>query len=309
MIPMPRRESVLLNGQPKTGTTWLELILTSILHLCCKPPSCTFTDDKRQPCFEQRQQYFGTPARSERLVNLTLWAKKHALPVRLAPRAVDTKAYAADHLRAASIVLLKECVATSTHSSIWSDECLSRVIAWPVAALRLQTKHILLLRDPRAVVVSWYHYIGANLSRKNSTALSQATARQAAAQSLRYVVHMRFTRSTLPVFYEDLLQDPHYWYAALATYLGFLPSSPEIDAVVNQSSAASMRAREAAGKLPGSTARPYNRQGAKVLTASANAWQNDLSSRAASTIQGMTHTMCDLLVSPLRFKWVDCDLE
>jgi hypothetical protein len=115
--------------------------------------------------------------------------RKHMLPV---PLLRDDNA----NLEASAGVVLAQCATNRTVSgTMWTDQCLRRVLVWPPTVVSDSTKHVLILRDPRATTVSWFHFRSASLNE--TTQLLRATRLNAVAISLRYVAHVRFTATTL----------------------------------------------------------------------------------------------------------------
>ena len=314
-------EQLELKGQPKSGTTWLEVVITTALTVCCANGtpsngtrewlrSCRFEYiAERHPLLQVASLPAVAPART---VSLKLHAGygKHELPVRL--EKLESNSAARVNLPVVAKVIIDECV--RVNRSLWSDECLKRVIAWPVHSPSHNVRFLLVLRDPRAVAVSWFHYSHMPLpGTLNHTRAATATAaplldfaeRSAAAISLRFVVHTRFTAHTLMLYYEDLLADTSRCMGMLFSYIG-LPAigMEDMRSVVTRTSADAMREMEAQHKLPGP-----NRPGtdtAKVRSASANSFEAEL---GAELLERITRTICPALVDPLRHRWLlrdDC---
>ena len=145
----------------------------------------------------------------------------------------------------------------------------------------------------------------AALAERNASVILPALTRTSIAVSLRYVVHAKFTTSTLTLFYEDLLLDPARWFLVLIGYLGLAPPSAEqLDQMLRKTNAVAMRQAEAAGRLPGP-----NRPGqdtAKVRAAAHGAWEAEVGRELGAQ---MTRTMCSALVPPLNVKWHPCTGE
>ena len=170
-----QHEHVALRGQPKSGTTWMEVMLSSVLSACCSASDITapcysprdvedvYSDPRDMPSVGERnsrsravrlKQSDNSSWRSSKIVVMALWAYKHALPVRLA----QTSRFDMD-LHAQAHILIDRCEG-GVSTSLWSDTCLRHVISWPpTLSIARETKFILLLRDPRAVAVSWFHVL------------------------------------------------------------------------------------------------------------------------------------------------------
>ena len=309
-LPTIAYQRISLRGQPKSGTTWLEVIMTTIVQTCCKvADGCSFVDHsgnlegrtmEMNVTHAQGNEALRLTAQDPgRLVKVTR-EHKHWVPV------VQLSQNVSINLDASAATLLghHDCTANIS-TDIWTDACLRHVVRWPVhrhpASSSLE-RFVLLLRDPCAVAVSWLHWRGQKWLINKSESVLALVSREAAAISLRYVIHMRWTASTLPIFYEDLQEHPERWIPMLASYAGLeVGCSPQdVQHIRNKTSASAMHAAEKAGKLPG-----FNRafgHRAKVRMASTDAWKKDVSADLASR---MTDAMCAVLISVLRSKWCD----
>jgi hypothetical protein len=317
-------DHIYLRGQPKSGTTWLEVVLKSLVGTCCQPPSCRLTDYNHTDMHSHRSVGYDLPAKNAagaRSVKVQFFApgypSKHAMPVQIQPEDPHKQ-----YLTPSIILdkhadwLLTGCL-PPLWRSIWTDGCLQHALVWPpkpmigAGAAGRPAAYLLILRDPRAVTVSWFHWrnhSGKGLSIDSGLLASAAHVQQvlytaahmAAAVSLRYVAHSRFTNRTLTLFYEDLLSDPRQPLHAAARHLGLPPpSGAQIDAILGPSSIEAMREAEAAGELPAlRTGQRY------VRTATADGWAAEVGTALAAKI---SRAVCTSLVEPLRGRWLDCD--
>ncbi len=117
-------------------------------------------------------------------------------------------------------------------------------------------------------------------------------------------VLVRLTNPSLILFYEDLVVNPIDEYYRLASFLMTTLAPAVMLGVVKNTSAASLRAREAQHALPGP-----NRPGqdtAKVRTATPDAFRIEIPSHVLSNA---TVAMAPLLHPALRMKWLYNDLD
>ena len=114
-------------------------------------------------------------------------------------------------------------------------------------------------------------------------------ASTAAATSLRYVAHARFTASTLMLYYEELQAEPVRWLTVLASFIGVpSPSAEEMRAVARTNASAAK-----------------NRDVAMLLRVSVAAETAPFLSEAA--VAQMDRVVCPVLVAPLRSRWMSRD--
>jgi len=268
-----------LHGQPKSGTTWLEVITDDIV---------TAGGGK----ITSRRAYYGDEWIGPK--------NKHALPgAKGAAEEVHVD------IESSYKAFLKRCVDDGI--KIWSEACVPP--ATYLGPLPDNTRYVLILRDPRAVVVSWAHYSGKGLTKGNASEdyVTKTVPQCAAVVSLRYYWHdelLRRTHPSLILFYEDLVANPVDEYYRLASFLDVNLEPDVMFGVVDQTSAASMRKDEEHHLLPGPN-RPTSDK-AKVRSATPDAFREELSARAWADA---TAAMAPLLHPALRMKWLYNDLD
>jgi hypothetical protein len=272
-----------LTGQPKSGTTWLEVVLITLIRLSCTDECASHYDSAGR---QLRINVASAPDMNVAARNVTveLARNKHYLQgfVRTGRRRDNVK------LRNSAVTLLRKCSVAGV--SLWSNDCL-RHLGRP-ARVSPHTRFILLLRDPRATMVSWLRFIGGNIT--NATKVLHDVQTEGAATTLRFVVHTRFlSAQTLTLYYEDLLTDTSHSFYTIASYLGFSPSHAQMSAVINRTTPKALRTMEAAHALPG-------RYGNKVRSASANGFERELGTHM---LQMMNARLVRILVPALLTKW------
>ena len=241
-------QTVDLRSQPNSGcNSWLELVLLTLMHVCCAPDrqrDCRVTSPKssRELASPEVTHHLeiGPPGARSALQHVMFrpHVAKHELPAKLNAHDKDRT------LLAAARMLLDGCLAHNV--SIWSDDCLRRVLVWP-SPMQMQQKTILLLRDPRVTTMMWFRSTHKSLSRDASSSLLTAAALNAAALSLRYVAHARFTTETLTLYHEQLLADPSRWFTTVAEYLGLpTPTVAELRRVLTRANTSGALEAEAA---------------------------------------------------------------
>ncbi|KAH8047921.1 hypothetical protein JL721_12081 [Aureococcus anophagefferens] len=201
---------------------------------------------------------------------------------------------------------LKRCVDDGI--TIGSEACVPPAFLGP---LPVNARYVLILRDPRAVVVSWAHYNErVNLTSQGKASedyIIETVPKCAALVSLRYYWHDELVRRTHPsliLFYEDLAANPVDEYYRLASFLGVSLEPDVMLGVIHRTSAASMKKDEQHHRLPGP-----NRPGtprAKVRSATPDAFREEVSARAWANA---TAAMAPLLHPALRMKWLYNDLD
>lgn len=270
------------HGQPKSGTTWLEVITVAII---------TAGGGKANK-----------KTRSANFANETLVSnEKHRLPGAMSKaKAVHVA------IERSFDAFLKRCVDDGI--TIGSEACVPPAFLGPLPD---NARYVLILRDPRAVVVSWAHYNErVNLTSQGKASedyIIETVPKCAALVSLRYYWHDELVRRTHPsliLFYEDLAANPVDEYYRLASFLGVSLEPDVMLGVIHRTSAASMKKDEQHHRLPGP-----NRPGtprAKVRSATPDAFREEVSARAWANA---TAAMAPLLHPALRMKWLYNDLD
>lgn len=268
-----------LHGQPKSGTTWLEVITDDIV-----------TAGGGKINSSRRADY------GDELIGPI---GKHSMP---GAKGVAKEVHV--DIKSSYEAFLKHCVKHGI--KIWSEAC---VLPEYLGPLPDNTRYVLILRDPRAVVVSWAHYKNKGLVKGNVTEsyVTKTVPQCAAIVSLRYYWHdelLRRTHPSLILFYEDLVANPVDEYYRLASFLDVNLEPDVMFGVVDQTSAASMRKDEKHNLLPGPNRANSDR--AKVRSATPDAFREELSARAWANV---TAAMAPLLHPALRMKWLYNDLD
>ena len=267
-------QRIYTHGQPKSGTTWLEVILRTITAGAVK-----------------KDRSIELSADCE-VINVRF---KHQLPGSKWGELIDpTSSY---------MKTCQKCVQKG--QDIWTEECVQPERSY--FGVPIDERYVLILRDPRAVVVSWAHYRGQLTkndfaSRRSSDYFVDMVPKVAALTSLRYYWHAELIRRTSPsliLFYEDLISDTVNEYYRIAAFLGMNPDLNTMLQMVNASSSGSMRRQEQAHQLPG----PNNpgRENAKVRSASLGGFRDEMSKEA---LQESTVAMFPMLHPALVAKWL-----
>lgn len=254
LLGMVMGEVVTLHGQPKSGTTWMEVIVKTLGMASCGPGMAC--DEFIDGTATQRVYTMGDMS-----VEI---GHKHYLPGGIG-RAAGMLGYVNETY---------ENLGLSNCTVIWSETCLPWSLYEPIVDKRA----ILIVRDPRAVVVSAYHYFP--ILRGNASLedyfLNQVPM-TAALTSVRYWWHDFRIRETIPsliLFYEDLLDDTINQYFRIASFLRLVPSMETMRSVVNATSATTMQQLEEDGKIPG--VNHFGQENAKVRSAQAQAYREEI---------------------------------
>mmetsp|Transcript_6262 Transcript_6262/g.18977 ORF Transcript_6262/g.18977 Transcript_6262/m.18977 type:complete len:243 (+) Transcript_6262:304-1032(+) len=174
----------------------------------------------------------------------------------------------------------RSTVAGCAEGTIWSPACVPPA-SLDHKALEQVTRYMLIVRDPRAVTVSGYHYF--DVQKDLDEYCVDKVPKVAGLTSLRYYWFdylLRETEPTLILFYEDILEDPLNSIVRIASFLRLSPTINELASVIERTSSESMKAQEADGKLPGP-----NRSGsrAKVRSATTDGFRSEMSKAALRT--------------------------
>ena len=255
-----------LHGQPKSGTTWLEVITDDIV---------TAGGGKKEG--EHRRFDYG-----DELIGPI---SKHSMP---GAKGVAKEVHV--DIKSSYEAFLKHCVKHGIR--IWSEAC---VLPEYLGPLPNNTRYVLILRDPRAVVVSWVHYSGKGLVKGKASEdyFSKTVPQCAAVTSVRYYWHdelLRRTHPSLILFYEDLVANPVDEYYRLASFLDVNLEPDVMFGVVDQTSAASMRKDEKHHLLPGPNRASSDK--AKVRSATPDAFREEISARALANATAAMAPLC-----------------
>lgn len=293
-----------LRGQPKSGTTWLEVMLVCLVQTSCIPSQHCIYAYESSP--KQISVQLAAPGVQARSIKLEQWSiemplLKHTLPptfrLHRADRTGDGR------LKNVADLLLHRCVGAGL--SIQSRQCLARIGGYSNTPPDQHTRCIQILRDPRAVVASGYHYYkgctGCRGSWNESTWI-RTLEREAAVITLRYVLTQTdsLRARTLNIFYEDLLEDTATWSSKMATFLGLTPTLQQVQAAIDMSNVSAMKKQEASGALPQPKSMSF-RRGPKVRSGSATAFYADLSPEMLALFN---QKLCRILVPELARKWL-----
>lgn len=241
----PKSDIVELHGQPKSGTTWLEFIVD---HLCEESGGSVVSRTALLPAEGEEFDAGST---------------KHTLPG--SQRYFFGTGIQVDETYNMSIA---PCVENKV--PIWSEAC----VPYDMYKSRKGHRFVLIVRDPRAVVVSWAHY-WPGISLDDNYFLRQVP-RTAALVSLRYYWHTSIVGRSDPshtVFNEDLVRDPMSEYYRIASFLRVHIPIEVMQKVVAETSAEAMREVEKDKELPGPS-----RSGdmVKVRTASIDGFRDEV---------------------------------
>ncbi|KAJ8605352.1 hypothetical protein CTAYLR_002334 [Chrysophaeum taylorii] len=290
LFPLAAAETVRVFGQPKSGTTWCEVITETIV---------AETLNRNMSRSRETRQVNYNDVR----VEFQPEGSKHGLPGghKVGSRPFDDKIISVERYYDK---LLRPCI--ESRFPIWSSDCV------PEAAMGALGPHryVLIVRDPRSVAVSSYHYFDDLRERwKLGDYCLDATPKIAALTSLRYYWHDELVRKTNPslvLFYEDVLNDPVNQIYRIATFLRLHPDMSTMLRVVDATSASAMRRDEARLTLPGRN-RP-GKESAKVRTASADAFRTELAD--PQLVDNITRAMAPFLHPALRAKYIaSCSVD
>ena len=307
-----------LHGEPKSGTTWLSLLLVQVLRLACKrAPDCETTS-------------VNTIHRDI----VTRWGR--SLPGCNASGAVDVgdvggadgpatqltfSAAAKHHLPATH-----ECVSdprwkplelTQRGSAGISNKfaceydpafeqnasrggarpppdvssCFPREFADCCRAVYARTsshrRYVLILRDPRDLAVSASYYGGHRDAATRDAYVARTCRVFTGWEAARYWWHMRLlSDTTLLIYYEALLLDPIAELTRFSQFLGFAFDPRDVNSAVHSTSADTMKKLEKNGKLDPATKTEKNN--AKVRSAGNSTFEDELS---AATVASCTQKM------------------
>lgn len=302
-----------LYGHPKSGTTWLEVII-AYLEDATKWKVATHAPSG------PNLKKFRARMRSEQ-GSFT----KHQLPGALDRFAKVDSILSGYH--DALVPCLEEMVFP------WDSRCAN--ISHLATDVVKRARYILILRDPRAVIVSWLRYSQAPIktgsekhfhapcqnnrelktvgphSRKiasfrtswNRSVLIEQTTKVAALISLRYHWHtdiLGATTASFTLFYEDLVATPFAEYSRLANFLSLKVQPSLMEKVAAATTPKAMRQLERCRNLPGRN--NAGGSGAKVRRAKSQGFRSELDSR---TLCKITRNMRSVLHPVLNRKWLD----
>jgi hypothetical protein len=274
-------------GQPKSGTTWLEVIVDEMIKAAGGSIDYRTRIGTVDTGLIHEHIGLGLPSSESPVTN------KHSLP------GVKGIAESIATCTPCGYQTVKECVDKGI--DIWSEACMKQDEFMHV--LPQQHRYVLILRDPRAVQLSYNHYVG----KPATYNYVELTRKCAALVSVRYYWHdvlVRLTNPSLILFYEDLVANPIDEYYRLASFLELFLAPEVMLGVVKNTSAASLRAREAQHALPGP-----NRPGQdteKVRSATPDAFRTEI---PPNVLFNATAAMAPLLHPALRMKWLYNDLD
>ena len=325
--PSASARAIAVRSQPHSGSAWFAASITLLLTTICSTGQkdegvrceCHEVGSGRSPHILNVSSHI---TGQQSLVELAAFDNaKHSTPVKLAPSLAGGAA--AQLLRdSAQLKVLTDSAATTlltrcihANLSMWSSTCLRLVLpAWP-PPLVCHTTFILLLRDPRSIALRMVPTNStANSTTGTSPQLVSAAVSQAVAISLRYVLHMRLTTSTLPLFYEDLIDDPAKWLGVVAGYIGVpTPSADELARFLPLLSGTSSGVR--GGSPTGAPSGHHGgaRQGSStallqnvplLLRVTVAAESSSVDDVGDDTRAELHRAVCPALVSPLRLRWL-----
>ncbi|KAJ8599448.1 hypothetical protein CTAYLR_008035 [Chrysophaeum taylorii] len=281
------RDTVYLYGQPKSGTTWVEVIVDTLVAETCG-------DNCSDAVVTQGKSRSAAIDEGTEKVEFCC---KHYLP---GGKKVGKQDFSSLLVFADSSLeaVLAPCVKNKW--PVWSPRCVPPN-ALDVSALGPH-RYVLIVRDPRAVAVSAYHFF--REKGPIGKYCREAVWKIAALESLRYYwfEKVRETNPTLILFYEDLLEDTYAQYYRVATFLRLHPPIDVMRAVVAKTSAAAMKIQEKQKKLPGP-----NRKGAesKVRSANAEGFRDEISRADKTALAAVTRAMRPYLHPALAFRYLN----
>lgn len=223
--------TVFAHGQPKSGTSWLGVIIETLVKKSCEDGASAnclrlLVAEKEEAKFVDR----------ETTQEVLLHNVKHSLPGAADDMPSGVRITAVDSAYNATVA---SCVDRGL--AIWSPGCMPR------SKVRVDVlganRYVLIVRDPRAVVVSAFHYFK---ETGFEAYCRDKVPKTAALTSLRYYWHAELVATTNPsliVFYEDLLDDTVNEYYKIASFLRLQPSLHTMVQVAAETSANTMRAR------------------------------------------------------------------
>mmetsp|Transcript_34831 Transcript_34831/g.90417 ORF Transcript_34831/g.90417 Transcript_34831/m.90417 type:complete len:584 (-) Transcript_34831:116-1867(-) len=328
-LRIPGNTAVLLKGLPKMGTTWTEVLTEKMIEYVCSSGlyDCEFVKIGRgavaafaadrsdeahvlrfsaeskhifpagkacgpgcwEPPLGEEIGYFGAhsadeepPAWERCVLERKFWEIHECVPSWAGPPVEQWS----DEWMDAAAKSLAEGGRRMHHDSGDPDS--------PPAGLI--KKYLLVMRDPRDAAVSLVHY-NTKFNPSDPAALQAAVRDQfphfVAWQSFWYYYQIwRVGRHwpTMLLSYRDMLNNPGRQYARMLDYLGLKASVDTLDAVIAETSFASMKNMEANKELPGRN--HANSDRAKVRSGKAGEFMEELD---AETVEYCKSVMLDLL--------------
>lgn len=275
-----RVHRIQLNAEPKSGTTWVALIATSILDVTCKKGCTNHKSDHGMDStrFEKMSsttmEFIGNKAcRTDKNGHDVDCNTKHQLPTIGHDQGFDF-----------------------THPPRLTDKDLVQKIRAEKHLFRDNAKYLAVFRDPRMVTISACYHQYWNCPEANRYALSHI---EALSQwiDLRHrfwkafeVVH---PNQTMLLFYEDLKSSPVETIIQMSEFFGTPVSLAQAQQIEHDTSLNTMKAS-------GSKVAQGGAKTGKVRSGKACNYKEDLSKDYAKMV---THKMRDALSADLNRKW------
>ena len=307
-----------LHGEPKSGTTWLSLLLVQVLRLACKRatdcettsvntihrdiatrwehslPGCNASDaggagDAGNENGLATELTFSAAAKHHLPATHECVSDPRWKPLELTQRgsAGISNKFTCEYDRAS------EQNASRSGARMPADvsSCFPRAFADCCRAVYARAsshrRYVLILRDPRDLAVSASYYGGHRDAATRDAYVARTCRVFTGWEAARYWWHMRLlSDTTLLIYYEALLLDPVAELTRFSQFLGFAFDPRDINTAVHSSSADSMKKLEKNGKLDPATKTEKNN--AKVRSAGNSTFEDELS---AATVASCTQKM------------------
>lgn len=287
-----------LHGQPKSGTTWFEVIVDRLIEEAC---SVSDTNCKSLVAIHRDKKRDGGRdgafESAEGEVQVVDYDAKHSLP---GARDVGRQKFAGVLFAIDSSYDRTIAACVKQRVTIWSQACVPPG-AFNAADLGT-SRYLLIVRDPRAVTVSAHSYF--QVKTPLGQYCRQAVWKVAALMSLRFYWFndlVQASNPTLIVFYEDLIDDTFNQYYRIASFIRLHPSIDAMFRIIKDTTADAMRIQEKHKQLPGP-----NRKGklAKVRKGQPDAFRDELLRADKMALAASTRAMRKYLHPALALRYL-----
>lgn len=256
-----------LNGEAKSGTTWLEYIMKHILFTVCDSSTdCTAKND-----FQEKQISMDT---HHKIIQAEFRGEKHTIPGSKHNGGID---------------LDKPTNMTDQEIQTSADKYVSESVT-------SNRKYIAIFRDPRSVIISTCYH-----KEENCPAADEYTSDNIETASKWINLRWRFWNAfehlaperVMLIFYEDLKTSGKEQIKNISKFLGMPASDDQIQKIYTATSFENMKAE-------GDAIKQGKAKSGKVREGEMCNYKNELSAQAAEKV---TAKMRDCLARELNEKW------